>query len=145
MNAQDQLDENLELACNAKAGMLRDADMAVYQKVLEEFNAAYRVRCTGCNYCMPCPKNVNIPGCFSAYNASFTISLIEGLKQYTTSTAATSRNRHTASLCVKCGKCEQHCPQHIAIRDELVAVKRRLEPLYFRAGMAAARAFLRQN
>ncbi|WP_282434415.1 4Fe-4S binding protein [Desulfosporosinus orientis] len=36
------------------------------------------------------------------------------------------------SMCVKCGKCEKHCPQNIPIRDSLVQVKKRMEPFGFK-------------
>ncbi|MDR1147262.1 MAG: aldo/keto reductase, partial [Spirochaetaceae bacterium] len=79
MSSMKQLEENIKLAENSGADSLSAAHLAVFGEVKNIFNASYKVPCTGCSYCMPCPQNVNIPGCFAAYNASFAFSLIEGL------------------------------------------------------------------
>ena len=56
--------------------------------------------------------------------------LIEGMRTYMMCTTL-RKARSNASLCVKCGKCEQHCPQSLSIREELDGVKRRFEnPVY---------------
>ena len=71
---------------------------------------------------MPCPAGVDIPGCFSAYNARYTDSWYQGMKTYLMCTSLKT-NPTNASKCIKCGKCEQHCPQGISIRKELQQVK----------------------
>jgi predicted aldo/keto reductase-like oxidoreductase len=142
MSELSQLEENLRLADTARPDMLGPADMDVYRRALEVVNRAYKVRCTGCNYCMPCPKGVNIPGCFAAYNTSFSIGFVAGMQQFITSTALTSERSSSPSLCVKCGKCESHCPQHLPIIKSLGMVRRRMEPLWLKIAGAGARAFL---
>ncbi|MDR1899519.1 MAG: aldo/keto reductase [Treponema sp.] len=139
MSSGEQLEENLRLADASRPGMLDGGDLAVYREVLALINRAFRVRCTGCGYCMPCPRGVNIPGCFGAYNASFAIGWVEGMKQFTTSTAVTSARRSGPGLCVECGKCEERCPQHIPIITSLKSVGRRMEPLWYRGAMAVFR------
>jgi predicted aldo/keto reductase-like oxidoreductase len=136
MNGQDQLEDNLAAAETSTPGMLTEGERAAYLRVVDIFRATYKVPCTGCGYCMPCPSNVNIPGCFSAYNASFSLGRVSGMIQYVTGTAAyRPEGRMTASQCVACGKCERHCPQNIPIRRSLADVKRRMEPFYFRGAM----------
>lgn len=142
MNNMEQLEENLSLAENSKAGMLGEKEKAVYSKVLELINRACKIRCTGCNYCLPCPKGVNIPGCFSAYNAMYSMGYIAGMHQFVTSTGLMSENGSSPSQCTKCGKCEPHCPQNVAIIKELAAVKRKMEPWWLRFAGSCARAFL---
>jgi predicted aldo/keto reductase-like oxidoreductase len=127
MNTPDQLTENLALADTAVPGMFTEQEETAIEKVVGIFNASYKVRCTGCNYCMPCPQGINIPGCFGAYNTSYAIGWLTGEIQYMTFSASGGEHGHFAGDCVSCGKCERHCPQHIAIRKELKAVKRRLE------------------
>jgi predicted aldo/keto reductase-like oxidoreductase len=110
--------------------------------VVEIFGASYKVPCTGCNYCMPCPRHVNIPGCFAAYNTSFALGWIQGMQQYATSATLTSDQTSGPGLCVKCGKCESHCPQHIPIIKSLAAVRKRMEPLPLRGILRIIRAGL---
>ena len=142
MSEQSQLEENLALADKAVAGMLSATEHETYQQVLTVFNASYKIRCTGCAYCMPCPRSVNIPACFAAYNTSFSMGFVIGMQQYVTSTGVTSTRRSGAGLCVKCGACESHCPQHLPIRQHLAAVYKRMEPVWFRFAITVARAFL---
>jgi predicted aldo/keto reductase-like oxidoreductase len=129
MSTMEQLKENLKLAEKARTG----TGIAVFDEVKKIFAESRKVNCTGCAYCMPCPQQVNIPGCFAAYNASFAFSLIEGLKQYVNGTGATTSTLHMAGQCVKCRKCERHCPQNIKISAALDEVRRRLEPFWVRA------------
>lgn len=136
MNQQSQLEDNLSTADSCPAGTLREEELEAYLEAVKIFQETYRVPCTGCGYCLPCPQNVNIPGCFAAYNASYAMGLVVGYTQYITGTGANRLESRTASRCIGCGKCEQHCPQHIAIRDSLKKVQRRMEPLPFRAIMS---------
>ena len=145
MNEKSQLEENLSLADKAAPRMLTEAEYETYRQVLDVFNAAYKIRCTGCNYCMPCPKNINIPGCFAAYNTSFSIGLVSGMQQYITSTALTSERTSNPIHCVQCGTCEKRCPQHLPIITSLEAVRKRMEPFWFKGVIAIARAFLRRK
>jgi predicted aldo/keto reductase-like oxidoreductase len=142
MGEMPQLEENLRLADAARPGMLGEAELGVYRRVLELLNRSYKIRCTGCNYCMPCPRGVNIPGCFAAYNTSYAIGYVAGMQQFATSTALASERSSGPGLCVKCGACEAHCPQHLGIIKYLGDVRRRMEPFWIRGIGAAARAVL---
>jgi predicted aldo/keto reductase-like oxidoreductase len=142
MGEPAQLEENLRLADEARPGMAGGEVQEIYRQVREVLNSSYKIRCTGCGYCMPCPRRVNIPGCFAAYNNSFSLGWIEGMKQFVTSVGATSVEPRGPGLCVKCGNCEAHCPQHLPIIRSLEAVRRRMEPLWIRGGLALVRRFL---
>ncbi|MDR1029501.1 MAG: aldo/keto reductase [Treponema sp.] len=142
MQEPRQLEENLQLATKAYPQMLTGEEHKIYLQVLQVFNKAYKIRCTGCNYCMPCPQGVNIPGCFAAYNTSFSMGFVSGMQQYMTSTGITSERMSGPRLCVKCGKCETHCPQGIPIIRSLVAVRKRMEPLVFWGIILLVRALL---
>jgi len=145
MNEDRQLEENIEVANECPPGTLKPDEYETYKKVKDIFQSSYKVHCTGCNYCMPCPKNVNIPACFAAYNTSYTMGLGAGRNQYMLSSGATSETQSSAGLCVKCGKCEKHCPQGIPIRKELENVRQRMEPFWYRIGVRAVRIFLRKG
>jgi predicted aldo/keto reductase-like oxidoreductase len=142
MNDMAQLSENLLTAGSVSAGCLNSAEQEVFSRVREVFAASYRIRCTACSYCMPCPSHVNIPGCFAAYNASYAIGYITGLKTYIMNAGITSDAMSGPSLCVACGACERHCPQKIPVIESLKAARRRLEPFWFRLGVTLVRAFL---
>ena len=140
MSTIEQLDENVNLAEKASANMMDDSKKNVYKSVLEYLKRSCKIRCTGCNYCMPCPAGVNIPGSFSAYNAVYSMGYVEGMKQYVTSTGLTQVKSGSPSLCVKCGKCETHCPQSIPIMQNLVTVRKKMEPWFIKLVGSCARA-----
>ena len=142
MSSLSQLEENLRLADSAKPGILKETELDVYRQALEIVNRDYKIRCTGCNYCMPCPRGVNIPGCFSAYNTLFSMGRKSGRQQYMFSTGFISQRPAGPGLCVKCGKCETHCPQHLPITQYLGMVYRRMEPFWFRIVGMCVRAFM---
>ena len=100
------------------------------ERVVKVINEKMKVGCTGCGYCMPCPRGVDIPGTFAAYNRRHTEGKGRALVEYAMCTAF-RKTSAAASNCIGCGKCEQHCPQHINIRDHLKQAQKELEiPLY---------------
>jgi predicted aldo/keto reductase-like oxidoreductase len=141
MNDISQVEDNTAMADKSKIGMLTEEDMKVFSDVKKIFNESYKIKCTGCNYCMPCPKNVNIPGCFSSYNISYSEGLYVGLRKHLQSATLLSKNMSNASLCVGCGKCETHCPQSLQIKDSLKLVSKRIEPFWFMMIIKAIRKF----
>lgn len=128
MTDPEMVDENARIATAALPGALSAAQHEAVARVLQVFEHSNRVPCTGCNYCMPCPRGINIPGCFAAYNASFAHSWFTGVSQYFTASAVRTGYPKLASNCVRCGACLSHCPQHIEIPDRLLDVQRRLTP-----------------
>ena len=108
--------------------------------VVKAINSKMKVGCTGCGYCMPCPANVDIPGTFAAYNRRYSEGKFWALVDYAMCTAL-RREPTSASNCVGCGKCEQHCPQHIRIREELQNAKRELEGPLYRTARKAVELF----
>lgn len=142
MNDETQLDDNLNTVAAAEPFMLNERQMAVFHEVKEAFQASQKVPCTGCNYCMPCPQNVNIPACFNAYNTSYSMGYSTALQAYAMGTGMMSTKPGPASHCVSCGKCEKHCPQGIEIRKNLKAVESRLEPFWFKGVVAVFRRFM---
>lgn len=128
MTAPEMVDENARIATAALPGALSAAQHEAVARVLQVFERSNRVPCTGCNYCMPCPRGINIPGCFAAYNASFVHVWFTGVSQYFTASAVRTGSPKLASNCVRCGACLSNCPQHIEIPDRLLDVQRRLTP-----------------
>ncbi len=141
MNSLAMVEENLATASDARAGDFSERDFTLIHKVTELIRAREKVGCTGCRYCMPCPRNVDIPGIFRCYNAMYTEKKSQGRSQYI-QTVALTREPSFATQCIGCGKCEQHCPQSIPIREKLKEADQALRPLPYRAAIGIARSFL---
>ena len=130
MNSLEMVEENIKTADSARVGELTDTDFELYKNVVDAINEKMKVGCTGCRYCMPCPKQVDIPGVFSAYNKKYTEGWFHGMVDYIMCTIL-RKDATSASNCVGCGKCEMHCPQGINVREELKKVQKEMEgPVY---------------
>ena len=136
MNSEEMVQDNAETASDVSIGELGSEEEAMLQKAVQAINAKMKVGCTGCAYCMPCPKNVDIPGTFAAYNRRFSEGRNAAFMEYFMCTAM-RKTSSAASTCIKCGKCEQHCPQHIEIRQELNNARKQLEGPLYKAGRKA--------
>ena len=130
MNSDEMVRDNLRTASNVQVGELGPEEEAMLRQVVAAINSKMKVGCTGCGYCMPCPKNVDIPGTFAAYNRRYQEGKFWGFVDYVICTLL-RKNPTPASNCVGCGKCEKHCPQHLPIRKKLGEAQKELEgPLY---------------
>ena len=86
------------------------------------------------------PKGVDIPGIFAACNRWHGEEKFGAFMDYLKCTVL-RKNATTAGNCIGCGKCEQHCPQGIAIREELRQAKKALEPPFIPVIKKAIRLF----
>lgn len=118
MGNMDMMSENISFMKNFVP--LNDAEKKAIEQVCEIFHSQNIIPCTACRYCMEqCPKSIAIPDLFACLNAK---------KQFQNwNTDYYYNNIHTqnggrASECIKCGKCEQICPQHLEIRKLLIDV-----------------------
>ena len=141
MNSVEMVGENCRTASEALAGHLTEEDRAVLEEVKKNIREKEKVGCTGCRYCMPCPKGVDIPGIFRCYNAMYTESKSQGRFQFAQTVGLTKKPAF-ATQCVQCGKCEQHCPQSIPIRQKLKEADKALRPLPYKIGIDFARWFM---
>jgi predicted aldo/keto reductase-like oxidoreductase len=143
MNEESHIEENLRLAEESRPGMLSEKDTKAIAAVREVFSRKMKVGCTGCGYCMPCPAGVDIPYVFSQYNARALFGGSIPRFEYILQARGTLTEKpFHAGLCVDCGKCEKHCPQHIAIRNELKKAHRDLDIPLMRPVIALARWYL---
>ena len=140
MNSQEMLLDNINTACTTEAGSMSAGDEAMLKEVLSAINSKMKVGCTGCGYCMPCPKNVDIPGTFAAYNRRYSEGKFWAFVEYFMCTALRSTST-AASNCIECGKCEKHCPQHIEIREQLKCARKELEGPIYRVASKVAKKF----
>ena len=141
MNSVEMVEENCRIASEAEAGGWTEAEFELIGTIKKEINAKEKVGCTGCRYCMPCPKGVDIPGAFRCWNAMSIESKSKGRYQYA-QTVGLTREPAFASQCIECGKCEQHCPQHLPIRKLLKEADKALRPLPYKVGINVVRSFM---
>lgn len=141
MNTIEMVRENCRTASEAGTGQFTEKDFETLRTVSDRIREQEKVGCTGCRYCMPCPKGVDIPGTFRCYNAMYIESKREGRFQYA-QTVGLTREPAFATQCIECGKCEQHCPQNIAIREKLREADRALRPLPYKIGINIVRKFM---
>lgn len=142
MNSLEMVKDNVDNANQARIGELKDNDQALLKNVVLAINEKMKVGCTGCGYCMPCPKGVDIPGTFSAYNKRYSDGWFISLKEYFMCTVM-RKDSTSASNCVGCGKCEKHCPQHIEIRKELKNAEKVLETPIYKVAKKVVKLFLK--
>lgn len=142
MNSEQMILDNIKTASEAKIGEFSEQDEAMLSSVTDAINSKMKVGCTGCGYCVPCPKGVDIPGTFSAYNRLYSEGWFPALREYFMCTAL-RRNSTAASNCIGCGKCEKHCPQGINIRAELKNAQKELESPIYRIAAKFAGLFIK--
>ena len=143
MSDEEQLAENIRIASDAKENSLSAEELQTFEKVKEVMLEKTKVPCTACAYCMPCPAGVNIPGCFSSYNDKYLLNEKSARWKYAQTLGAMSKKPAYASMCIQCGKCESHCPQDIAIREELKMVAKEMEGVFFKPVVSIIRKFMR--
>ncbi len=141
MNSVEMVKENCRVASEATAGHFTKHDQKLIEVVKQEIRAKEKVGCTGCRYCMPCPKGVDIPGTFHCYNTMFIEGKMSGRFQYAQTVGLTEAPSFP-SQCIGCGKCEMHCPQGIPIREKLKEADRALLPKPFKLGINIARKYM---
>ena len=141
MNSLEMVNENCRIASEAEAGEFTEADFALLEEVKRSIREKEKVGCTGCRYCMPCPKGVDIPGIFRCYNTMYIESKSEGRAQFI-QTVGLTKEPTFASQCIGCGKCEKHCPQNIPIREKLKEADKALRPLPYKIAVSVARKFM---
>ena len=141
MNSIEMVKENTSYAERSDEEF-GEKEQELLKQVVDAINEKMKVPCTGCRYCMPCPRKVDIPGTFSAYNKYYTDSKFVGLKEYFMCTAL-RKDTTSASNCIECGKCEKHCPQGIQIRKELKNARKKLENPLYKIGKKIVNIFLK--
>ncbi|WP_227018806.1 aldo/keto reductase [Sinanaerobacter chloroacetimidivorans] len=142
MNEESQIEENIRIADSCYPGSMTEEELETIQQAKEILTKKVQVKCTGCGYCLPCPAGVNIPVCFGYYNDKYIYNDSSARTFYMGMLSGADGGKPSyASLCLNCGKCEKHCPQHLPIRRHLKDVSKEMEKLYFKPAVGLLRGY----
>ena len=126
MSSMEQLLDNTGYMKDFKP--LDAEELALMRKAADILNESIVVPCTGCSYCtVNCPKNIAIPKYFSLYNADMQELKEKGWTPQGSYYANLTLQFGKAGDCIKCGRCEAMCPQHLPIRRYLEDVAKHFE------------------
>jgi predicted aldo/keto reductase-like oxidoreductase len=113
MSEIKHVEENVEYAGRSGPGILSEKELALIEEVKQAYLNLGFIGCTACRYCMPCPSRVAIPEILGLYNEYYMSGRNPEIKQKYWETIAPETNSEN---CVRCGICEEQCPQELPIR-----------------------------
>ena len=116
MSTMDQLKENLSYADRCTENLLTQEEKAAFYNAKKAYDRLGLIPCTGCLYCKDCPKGIDIPAIFSAFNLS-----AEADKRKVKEVMPDIDDR--VRECIDCGACEKKCPQNVKIRNMFRHIK----------------------
>lgn len=116
MSSEAQLNENVHIGDRLIPLNFQTEDFAAIGGMRKAYQSRIKVKCTQCQYCMPCPVGVDIPGIFELYNTG---GIYENQAHVTYLYNRFVDEAARAKQCVSCKKCETACPQHIEIAKVL--------------------------
>lgn len=118
MSNLEQLEENV--ATVSRDERLTEHELATIRDSAAENQRMMDLYCTGCKYCEPCPQGVNISEAFRCMNYHQVWDLKPYAKaQYASIGTNQWLKGNRADACNECGSCEDKCPQHLPIREQL--------------------------
>lgn len=123
MSSLEQVEDNISYMKDFQP--LNEKEMEAVSKVQEIFRSMNLIPCTACQYCVEgCPQKISIPDLFAVMNTKMIYHDWNADYYYN---EVHTKQGGKASDCIKCGKCEKACPQHLHIRDMLVDVAKEFE------------------
>ena len=121
MNTLEMLGDNIKTMWNFKGFDAKQ--METIEKAREVFSSLPSIPCTKCDYCAKvCPMDIGISGTFAAMNTLLLYGN-ETIAKDRYKALVINKGRKNPEKCIKCGKCEEACPQHIEIRSNLEKAK----------------------
>lgn len=123
MGNMDMMRDNVSYMRDFKP--LDDREQKAVAEVCAIFRSQGLIPCTACRYCTErCPKGIDIPALFACMNRKKVFNNWNSVYYY--QEVLTSQGTK-ASDCLKCGRCEEICPQHLKIRELLTEVAAEFE------------------
>ncbi len=132
MNRMDHLEENVKTF--SPIDPCTEAENQLLAKIADQMSGFPTIPCTTCEYCMPCPYGVNIPGNFAYYNEAVNSHVLP-LPEKTAADYAARKQAFTdgyqkalanektwAYKCQDCEECLSKCPQQIRIPNQLARI-----------------------
>ena len=133
MGSLNQIKENMAIAGRVEIDSLSEDERDVLKQAQDIFDSMMKINCTGCGYCLPCPKGVNIPDCFKIYNEKYLFNkkgigpISNAMMNYYMVVGGVANKQASAGLCNHCGRCKKLCPQSLDIPNELDTVRSEFE------------------
>ncbi len=120
MSTFEQVEENIEIAKKGGINSFNEFELKVIEEASKSFFSALPIGCTGCEYCLPCTSDIEIPYIFQIYNQGEMFHKMED-----------ARRRYKglnikADACTECGTCASRCPQNLSVPELLKKVHNEL-------------------
>ena len=126
MSSVEQMKDNISYMKDFRE--LSPSEQDIISQAQAEIAKYPLIPCTDCKYCTKvCPMNIGIPATFSAMNMLILyndLTRAQGREKF----HVTGMGKELAENCIKCGQCEEVCPQHIEIRKYLEEAVTALHP-----------------
>lgn len=129
MNEEEHIKENINIVSEIESNNLTNDEKNTINKIRKKYEKLIKIKCTNCGYCLKsCPKDIDIPGAFKAYNNyKLFDKKLKNKIMYLANVGKKDGNKKWTSTCIDCGLCEKICPQDIEIRKKFKDIQEDLE------------------
>ena len=121
MSNIDQMIDNTQFMKDVKP--LNEEELEIIKKATDIIADSMSLQCTACEYCMDgCPQKIAIPKYFALFNEAKAENSKENPAELQARYDELTKTYGKASDCIRCGKCEEICPQYMSTIDSLKLV-----------------------